>query len=397
MPTGTVPTVNYSPLVDESTIQNVMRGAWDNTKKKRYLFEKMDEAGNVTMDGAGPYHEQNITVGEFQKEQRADLSARTFSRKQHEITIRVPWAFNEVKDVLSDRDLAQNTGNGVKTKLIDGRLVRMGKDFEKGINFDLLNINRSGNTAFGVANNTAAELPIIGLLSVFGYGATATGYSPATGTTGSAVVDADKEVLPNSSYLGQTTLPGGLTGVDNALSEAYSPVIVNWSSTGFDNAGASSLWADNCINVIDYMNLRVSRANEAEEMPDCGLTTLDLYQGIKRKLQSIQRIAIDDTSKSPNAGMFARRMIPYENISITYDTDVVADTFQLLNSKQMWFKCLEWPDVGSATGAYKGAPNSIFKVTQQHSAEQGGHLVVVQHGGQLIVNPRYAAIAYNFA
>ena len=397
MANGTVPTQNWSDPVDVSTIQNIMRGAWDNTKKKRYFFEKMDQVGNVTTDGEGPYCEQNITVGEFTATQRADLAARTFSRVQHDIIIRANWAFYDMSDVLSDRDLAMNTGNGVKTKLLDKRLARMGADFTKKLNYDLLNVNRSGQTAFGVANNTEVQKPLTGILSVFGYGATANGYNPISGTTGVSVVDADKEVTPNSNYLGQTTLPGGLTGVHNAITEGFSPVIANWSSSGFDTAGSSSAWADNCINTIDYMNLRVSRANEEGEMPDCGLTTLDLYQGIKRRLQAIQRIVIDDAAKSPNAGMFARRMIPYENIGITYDVDVVSNVFLLLNSRHMWFKCLEFPDVGASTGAYKGDVQNIFFPTQQHSVEQGGHLVNVQFAGELIVNPRYQAIAYNFA
>lgn len=397
MPTGSTPTQNWSSLVDETTIQNVMRGAWDNTKRKRYFFEKMDQAGNVTMDGAGPYHEQDILVGEFTASTRADLAARTFSRKQHYITIRNSWSFYDMTDVLSDRDLAQNTGNNVKVKLVDGRLARMGADFEKKLNYDLLNVNRSGNTAFGIANNTDTNKPVTGLLSAFGYGSSATGYDPITGTTGQAVADGDKEVLPDCTYLGQSTKPGNLSGVDGAISEAFSPVIVNWSSTGFDNAAASSAWNVNCINVIDYMNLRLSRQNDAAESPDCGLTTLTMYQGIKRALQSIQRIVIDDSPKSPNAGMFARRMIPYEQLGITYDVDVPANVFLMTNSRQCWFKCLEWPDTGSANGAYKGDTHKIFSVTQQHSVEQGGHLTAVQFGGELIINPRYNGIAYNFA
>lgn len=401
MPTGLTPASNFSPLVDESTTQQFMRGAWDATKKVRFLLEKMEQNGNIQNDGEGAFFEKKILVGEFQASERADLAARNFARRQHYITARAPWGFMDMTDVLSDRDLALNTGESAKVKLAEGRLERMGKDFKKAVSNRIFTRNRGANTALGIAASTianGADEPINGLPTLFGHGSSTTGYSPLTGTTGTTIADADREALPNTTYYGQTTLPGGLAGVDNAITEAYSPVIGNWSSTTFDTAGASSLWNVNGLNFLDYMNQRLSRANDSDEMPDCGVTTSVMYLGLKQLLASRQRIIIDDSIKSPNAGMFPRRFIPYENITVSWDDDCTANVIYLLNSNKMYFKTVPVVSAGHAGGdGATGSAGEMFKVTQQHSIEQGGHLTAVQFIGQLVCEPRYQGVGYTFA
>ena len=402
MPTGLTPTSNYSPLVDESTTQQFMRTAWDDTKKVRFLLEKMEQNGNITNDGEGTFHEQKILVGEFQAAERADLAARSFSRKQHYATLRAPWGFMDMTDVLSDRDLALNSGRSAIIKLSQDRLTRMGKDFKKVISNRILTRNRSASVVFGQAAATialGADEPINGLPTLFGYAAAAQGYSGVTGTTGAAVVDADREVTPNTTYFGLSTLPAGLgAGVDNAISEAFSPVIGNWSSSAFDTAGASSLWNVNGLNFLDHMNQRLSRANDTEEMPDVGVTTSTMYLGLKQLLAARQRILIDDTAKSPNAGMFARRFIPYENITISWDEDCPSNVIYLLNTNKMYFKTVPIVSAGHSEGAgADGSAGEMFKVTKQHSIEQGGHLTAVQFIGQLVCDPRYQGAGFNFA
>ena len=401
MPTGSTPAINYSPLVDETTTQKFMRGAWDDTKKVRYLLEKMEQSGNIQNDGEGTFHEQKICVGEFQASERADLAARNFSRKQHYITIRAPWGFMDMTDVLSDRDLALNKGESAKVKLAQGRLTRMGKDFKKVISNRLLTRNRSANVVFGQAAATiaaGADEPINGLPTLFGYGSAAIGYSAVSGTTGVAIVDADREATPNTSYFGQSTLPGGLVGVDNAITEAFSPVIGNWSSSTFDTAAASSLWSVNCINFLDYMNQRLSRSSDMEDQPDIGTTTQVMYLGMKQRLQSIQRLLIDDTPKSPNAGMYPRRFIPYEQLNVSWDEDCPANVIYLNNTNKMFFKTVAIPSAGHSEGAgAEGDAGEMFKVTQAHSIEQGGHLTAIQFIAQLVCDPRYQGAGFNFA
>ncbi len=400
MPTGSNPTSNYSPLVDEVTTQQFLRGAWDDTKKVRYLLEKMEQNGTIQNDGSGTFYEQKVLVGEFQASERADLAARTFARKQHYISVRAPWGFMDMTDVLSDRDLALNTGESAKVKLVQDRITRMGKDFKKSISNRILNKNRSAQTVFGIAAATIAngqDEPINGLPTLFGYGSTATGYSAVSGTTATGVVDGDKEVLPDTTYFGQSTKPGNLTGVDNAITEAFSPVLGNWSSTTFDSAASSSLWSVNCVNFLDYMNQRLSRSSDLEDMPDCGTTTQVMYLGIKQKLQAIQRLLIDDSPKSPNAGMYPRRFIPYEQINISWDEDCPANVIYLNNTNKMYFKTVPVAKAGSSAGEIEGDAGEMFKVTQQHSIEQGGHLVAAQFIGQLICDPRYQGAGYNFA
>lgn len=400
MPTGTgAPTANYSPLVDEVTTQRYVRNTWDLTKKIRLLLEKMEMAGNIKTDGSGKYIEWKALVGEFQTARRADLAARSFSRKQHYITYTAPWSFMEVTGVLSDRDLQLNRGKEALVKLTADMLTRMGTDFKKQVNQDILRINRGANTVLGAAAYTGIEEPINGLPTMFGAGASILGYNFATqASTGGAVAATDKEALPNTTYFGQSTLPGGLIGVDNPIAEANSPVLANWSHTGWENGGGAATWNANCLDVLDHLILRLTRSADNDETPDLGLCSLNLYRGLQAKVQSKLSITMDmDTPRSPNAGMYPRRFIPYKGLEISYDEDALANVFYCLNTKQLEFHVLPQSPVGGSEGAIEGSAPEMCAVTQQHSIEQGGHLVVAQSGFQLVGKPRYQGVAFNFA
>jgi hypothetical protein len=257
---STAPTpVNYSPIVDELVTQWYMTKTFENTVRKRVLMDYLAKNGKLQQadGGGGKYVEIKARVGEHQAAYRAELAVRTWSRVNLDVTYDAPHAYYETKGVLSEEDLAYLRSQQAIVKLADKMLTRMSDDMGKGLNGQLIKSNATANTIAGVAAAASNPVPIYGLISVFGYGSTAIGYSPTTqASTTSAVTAADIEVLPNVSYCGVSTHPtNAITGVDNKLNESTSPVIANWSSTGFP--AASTTYTTNCLDVCSHLISRL--------------------------------------------------------------------------------------------------------------------------------------------
>ena len=388
---GTTPTPqNYSSTISEVTTQQYMRGEWNDTKKIRALLERLDMKGKIDETGAGTFAEWKSRVGEYEDGYRTDLAARTFQRKNHRITATLPWAFTEVTDVLSDRDIQLNRGEQAIVKLKEELLTNLGQDFKKGCNRRLLRENAGTTATMGIAAFSDADAPIYGLPTVFNAGSTVY----ARGTT-TPIAATHKYVEAQGLYAGHSIQRGGLTGVDNANDDAWSPYLAN---IGYDWDGSTNkTWAANCVEVVNDMMTGLAHGDTAEEFPDLGIMTKSMFTEFKSKLMEKQRIILDSAPSSPDAGMYPRFHIPYEGATLVFDADQADDCFYMLNTDKMQYKIVPAGDQGSPSGALGGSAGEIFGVTQQHSIEQGGNLVAVTLASQLCVDPRYQGAAYLWA
>jgi hypothetical protein len=396
---GTVPTVNYSPVVDEVVIQQYMRNAWDATKRIRILFQKLDENGAIKGDLSGKYFEWKALVGEFQTAYRGDLVTRTFNRQQHYTTYTAPYSFLEMTHVLSDRDVALSRGREALVQLQNEMLSRMGRDFNKRLNKQILTVNRGAVTTFGQTVYAGTEEPINGLPTIFNMSSTIAGWDPVGQVvTNTTIAATDTEAEPNGTYFNVTTLPNNLPSyVTNPISDATSPVIVNWSSTAFTG---NTTWKLNCFEATSRLIQRLTKGADSDEQPDIGIMTIVMYQNIKERLLTVQRIILEESQTNPNAGMFQKKKaIPFETIMLYFDEDMPANLFYCLNTNKIQFRYVPTMPVGSDTTDVFGGkmPSEMFAVTQQHSIEQGAHLVAATLACQVIAEPRYQGAAYNLA
>ncbi len=399
--TASAPTpLSYSPIVDAVTYQQYLRGEWENTKKLRVLTEMLEKNGNIKFDEAGgTFLQWNVRVGEFTADYRADLDARQFSRKSLRTTCTAPWGFLDMTGVLSDRDLQMNRGPSAIKQLSKTILTEMGEDFRKKINREILRTNASAATTFGQTTFSGSTVPIYGLPTIFGTPSTVKNWNVAAQTTTQTIAAADKEAMPNATYCGVSTNPSvAIAGIDNQLTEAFSPVLANWSSTAWP--AATNTLVANILAVASHLNLRLMRSQEADEMADMGLCDKVVYETFKQALRAgtTQMVVLEDTPKEPDAGLVKRRFLPFEGVNVFCDDDAPANVLYWLNSKKLEFRLL--PAAAAETpseGALKGDVTEMFSVTQQHSIEQGGHLVAASFAGQLIGNPRFQGAAYNYA
>ena len=405
---GTTPTPTaYSNVVDEVVVQQYMRNEWDQTKKVRAIFEELDRANRIMMDGEGKFVEWKARVGKFQKGQRADLEDRNWARKQHRVTFTAPWSFHETLGVISERDkmFLQNP-----TAIVDvtaTMLKEMGEDFGHDMNSDVLNINAdtNSNSSLGITAASGTEVPLYGLPTVFATGSgTVQAYEFTTKTGGGNIAATDKEALPNATYCGVSTDPTAtLSGVDNAATEATSPVLANWSSTAWTSGGGSD-WKGNSTAVLTHLHLRLTRGSSVDERPNIGFMDLSKFSDFKAQLrsESEQHVVLTDEPKSPDVGMHPRLWVPYEGVRYYMDLDTPSNVIYCLNTKHMSFRVYPQQPAGitsggSASAPLKGRSKEMFAVAQAPDINQGGHKVVSTLVCQLICNPRYQGVAYNWA
>jgi hypothetical protein len=397
---GTTPTpANYSALVDEVVTQQFMRGSWNNTKRIRTYFKKLDEAKAIQFDGSGKYIEWKVRLGEWQAGYRGDLVQRQFSRKQHRATYTAPYSFIEVPGTVSERDLQFLNSPEALDQFQKTFLTDMGTDFVKQINKKMLTENAGSNTALGYSVVSTNDVPVYGLPTVFQYGSAAQQYDPDANTTSGAIGAGDKECLPNGTYCGISTNPvTGVTGVDNQVTGSAAPVLVNWSSTAWNG---STTWSANCQDVLDHMITRLTRSTDPSDAPDLCIMNRTNFLGTKAKLRSAfnqQVVLVDSSGRSPNIGQYGEMMIPYNGVDITWDSDHTTGAVFMLNSKQVKYRI--FPQTALANiegGAVKGEIGEYFRVAQMPDIDQGGWKVVAVNCAQQIHNVYYQGAAYNFA
>ncbi len=400
MPGSTPSPANYSNIVDELVTQQFMRTEWEQTKKIRIFTETLEKDGAFEYDASGKWTDWKARIGEYTTAYHNDLGVRSFARKNHYVTYTAPWAMIEVTGVLSENDVMFMNSPDAVVNLTKKMLKQMSEDFYKDVNKKLLQENGGSSSALGAATFAGAQVPFYGMPTLFGYG-TSTGYNPDTqASTGTGTAAGDKEALPTVTYCGVATHPtSAIAGVDNKMNESTTPVIANWSSTAW-NTAAVTTWLVNAVDVMEHLVTRCTRGSGIDETPNLSILTQKMYREFRasiRRSSAVQIVLSDDSPRSPDAGMYPRRFIPFLGVNAFYDENQLSNVVGVYNTKQMKFRMFPQKPAGMDSGAIGGDVKEMFKVSQMPDIDQGGHKVVVKMVGQLMQNPRYQGVAYALA
>jgi hypothetical protein len=394
---------NYSDLVDTLVAAEFLSGTfWDNTTRHRILLNRLVGNGaNAVHDMKGKYIDLKVKVGEFTGNYRSEGQVRTFTRPNQFTQYQNQAAFYEIPAMLLEEDISFFNTQEAIVKYNKQIVSDMGDDLAKGLNYQLLNSNATANTVAGVAAAASTTNVIYGLPTVFGYGSTAIGYSQSAGTTSSAVSAADKEVLPNVTYCGTSTLPTAtITGVTGKITESTSPVITNWSSTGW--SAASTTYQTNSVSVWRHMIRRLGMRNtDNAYFPDTGIHTAIMHDQMRAGLgsQTQQHVVLTESAQNPNLGLFAELMIPFEGLKIYPDVDCPAGVGYCLNTKKESALICALPQyvAGVENGKFSGRVPRLVTVGQMPDIDTGAYKLVAKTALNAIFNPYRQAMTYNFA
>lgn len=395
---------NYSGVIDAITTQQFMRGEFDNTKKRNVLLRELDARGNIKGEAGGKFMERTARVGQFQSQVRGDLVERVFSRKAQRVTYALPWSWSEVTGAIGEQDLAINNSEQGLVKLNSVMMKNMAQDFTKDITTNLLRQNAGTNATFGQAVVAGSPVPLFGLPTMFGYGASALAYNPDTQVVGGAVAATDREVTPNVSYCGISTHPtNAIAGIDNKTNEATSPVLVNWSSTAFGTGGAT--WRLNATAALDQLINRLARSPDPMDNPDLLMMTRTMFTDFSQSVMAGGpsglggRVVFTEQSQNPNYRVFKDNMIPYGNCKGYWDVGMPANVAYALNSNYLEFEYFKIKSIEQQAdlSTDTGEGTEMFTVRTDYDIKQGGNLAVAALMANIWGNPFYHGAAYNFA
>lgn len=399
---ATPPTYNnYSQLVDVVTTQQFMRGQLDNTLRRNIILRKLKEAGRVKMDASGKFLERTVRVGQYFSDYRTDLAQRTFARNQTRVTYAIPYALKEVTGLLSLLDVRFQKGRDQQTVLLnlaETMMNDMGVDFNTQLCQDLLTKNAGATSVFGQSPAANTPVPFFGFPTMFQYGASASAYNPDTQTIGGAVAATDKEVAPSGTYCGVTLSPtGAIANVDNRVNEATSPVLVNWSSSAWSATGTT--FDATCLEVLDYMDLRLTRSQDPEDRADLFLTTRTMFGQINYALLANNRVILGNQSQRVDPKLNKDNTIPYGAQEIAWDVSMPANTLYDLNTRKLELDIFPAEKFvrDDAIAVPSGEMSEMFSIETDHDIEQGAHLCVAGLLAQIWGNAHFHGAAYNFA
>jgi hypothetical protein len=399
MPAAAPTNNNYSTLVDVATTQQFMRGVFDNTIKRNIILKKLYEAGTLKGEGSGKFLERTIRAGTYASATRGDLAERQFVRRQQNVTQAVPYGVIEVTGALGEQDIMFNSGKEALIKLNAKMMSDMGADFRKDISSYILRNNAGSNATFGQSVIATAPVPLFGLPTMFGYGASAQNYNADTQATSGAVGAGDREVLPNTTYFGVTTHPtAAISGVDGRVNEATSPVLGNYTSTAWTG---TATWAANCLVFSDYMLTRLARSQDAEDQCDLIVLTRTMYNDVANRIQTNfgRTMFTAQAQSAANVRVGNGDVIPYGNAEISWDVSQPANVAYYLNTRKLEFIYFPQKAIrnsGELSGDL-GDMSEMFGVRTDYDIKQGGHLAVAVLAAQMYANPFFHGAGYNFA
>jgi hypothetical protein len=195
----------------------------------------------------------------------------------------------------------------------------------------------------------------------------------------------------NDTYANISTASGGITNVDNVEPDAWTPQIINYSSTGWNTTGVS--WRANLREVLTFAHDRATKGNEASERPDLGILDRTMFSTMKDVLASSQRLIVNGSPQAnSNIGLGIPGGVEYDGVEYIFDNDQTANVGHLLNFNHIYLDVLavpEAPAAGKIPGGGSSGKDDMFEVLVKEDITTNGVLVRVNFRAQLRFHPRY--------
>lgn len=303
------------PSVTTATIKEFSRRRVVSYLEHQPLLGLLDQKGRISTGHSGLSYDWNVAVGRnpgTSVEDFQDLQSKIV-RRNHEIRCNLDWAEYASGEAASAGEFARQgedtTISNLKQHRIPGMLDAM---LDDNLMDDILN------------SDDPTDNSIVGLESIFGY------------TAGST-----DTVVANDTYAGYSTAPNGLTGVDGAESDAWSPSLVNQGSTNF------SSWSNTTARKITQFAIaKTVKGTRADQKPDFGLFNQDEWITLKDQVGNQERIMVGANNTDTAWGLGGDLYyIPIDGVKIFWDSKVASGAKYILNSDQLELMFLRIPNV----------------------------------------------------
>lgn len=363
--------VTYYGRINTNIISHYfLNEVWENTLNNRPYFIALKKRGHIESGLSGTSCTWNVNGGRHQMAAYDDAEVINITRKKHEFQAVLPWAFLTVTDAITRDEIAM-AGDDVSFRRVNkDMLERMKSNFTTRLNAQAL-------TQDGNASGTNV---LHGLESFFA----------ATGTL--AV-----EQTANDTYAGLATVSGGITSIDDPDPQAWTPKLINYTSTGWAVTGAT--WRLNAREALTYAKDSITYGNEAEKQPDLVIMTRSMFSTFKHVLASTQALYVSQKPEDSPTGLGIPGAVEYDGLEVIFDADQTANTADMLNFRQIWMDILKVPEVpgqNKIPGGGAAGKDDMFEVLVKDDITTNGILCRVNFRAQLRHNPRYQAKLFNY-
>jgi len=378
--------VSPNQVISPITIDNYGRMAWDNVVQHYPTAKKFFEKGNINRDQHGNQLYWPIEAGRndvYITQDYEDVTDNyTMTRPYTNATL--DWAQLAVFKAISKGQLKKNNGKEALVKWSQKAIPQMYRDGLVGVSNSLFdqffNMNIQSYTT---------KVAFAGLPSVF------------VGTTAITWSSNSKEgTINNTNYGGLTCVSGGLTNVDNAEADAWTPTAVNTTSTAW--ADTAVTFRANCFEILTYAISASSRFSPSDMSlnPDEVVMTRAMYNDVAYQMNQKQTFYLTKAVQKKAAfgiGQDVSEGLEHNGVPIRWDTNLAANTGYVLNYDQMWLDFLPKMEFsGDKVGELKqsGDDESIFETEVRYNDGRRALTVSATADGQFRINPRYQTMLF---
>lgn len=410
----------FLDVITPVTTANYALGAWDSISQNNPLWSMLKKAGSFEYDVGGDTIVGAIEAGRNLPIISAPGQDLTAYLRPNTRYARYTFTWGEITNVLpiDVGALRRNSGPQALVKLKEKEIPAMIRDTiigVGGLHWQFLNQNIASPTGTGATTG----LPIGGLPSaLLAPGATGLRGSNGVSVAGaaptySALDAADPEAVPGTAsqtYGGLSMAPvgsngagtGGLTGVDNLEFDAWTPTLVNTTSTYWSGA------ADATGNVLKWAQWMVSRgsrfsATDASKKPKFGAMSFEYFQALGQALTNRTQIYAEGNrsdDQNTNVGYNVNKL-PHAGIFWYWDEMMPSATAYVLNPEQIHakiqplYKSLDGNSPSPLT--VSGEDAGILETAITWDPVRRQWIVTCTLPGQLYFHPRYQVRAGAYA
>jgi hypothetical protein len=351
--------VTYYGRISTNVISHFfLNEVWEGTLNHRPFFQALKKRGHIESGLTGQNLVWNVNGGRHTMDAYDDAEVINITRKKHEFQCTLPWAFLTVTDAITRDEIAMAGSDTALRRVNKDLLERMRNNFQTRISAQALTQdgNASGsNVLHGVET-----------------------FLSNTGTTGGGT----NRLGGNDTYAGVSTASGGITSIDNPEPDAWTPQIINYSSTGWNTTGVT--FRANMREVLTFAH--------ASDRPDLCIVDRTMLSTMKDVLGASQRLIVNGTPSSSNIGLGIPGGVEYDGVEYIFDNDQTAGVGHLLNFNHIYLDVLAVPEApaqGKIPGGASSGKDEMFEVLVKEDITTNGVLVRVNFRSQLRFHPRY--------
>lgn len=325
-----------------TTIVNHLREEEQATFRKFKVFAMLESSGNVVMNQSGRGFDWNVRWRNAPVTGNTGDTPRTFSRVNMWKRAELPWRGFTTTDSIYRREMLENRGQQALVDVAGKMAERLQESLEQHLSYQPY---RDGN-ASGFEND------FHGMDSFLNYDGTINETAAGLHDRRTSSNLGDRYGYPEDNYAGLATRLGyygggrigGSTGVwpnvpvDSEV-DFYSPLIINYNATSFNDAGTNGNWKLNCVQAIREGIHGCKRNDTKEAQIDMVVVDRALYIQFLNQYNDKERIAITKENGLKSLGF--SDVVSLDGVEITSEYAVPPGKGYGMSIGNMELRCLE--------------------------------------------------------